>query len=147
MAEVSTSIKERFCWVKAVLQAPSCDVVSDPSKPWTLPCAEGGPNETMRPPPVPALLVDATGLGPSIRGSGTPPPDQARAPKFPASAEGDFWRMASFLPGEVVPDSGPIVTLVFMPIIGSRDDVKTWRRQNPAWFADAVAVTLLSYEF
>lgn len=81
-------------------------------------------------------------------GSGTPPPDQARAPKFPASADGnDFWRMASFLPGAVVPDGGPVVTLVFMPIIGSRDDVKTWRKLNSTWFKDAVAVTLLSYEF
>lgn len=151
MAEDEESSRERFCWVKAVMQAPPCDTFQDRAMPWTLPCVNGVSG--MPPPPAPATVVDASGL--VVWGSGTPPPDQNMTPKMPANvkaqssqaATDDFWRIASFAPGAEIPDAAPVVTLAFMPIVGSRADVRQWRLLNPEWFRDAVAVTLLSYEW
>jgi hypothetical protein len=150
MADNERAERERFCWVKAVLQPPPCDAVQDPGVPWTLACADGS---SMPPPPSPAKLVDARGI--KLSGSGTPPPDQTMMPKIPASANAqssqggtdDFWRVASFAPGAEVPDSAPVMTLAFLPMVGSHAEVREWRRKHPEWFADAVAVSLLSYEW
>lgn len=151
MAEVEDPKKERFCWVKAVMQAAPCDAAVTQSAPWTLPCAVA--KVGMPPPPSPAKAVDARGL--VVLGSGTPPPDQNMIPKIAVGANAqssqaatdDFWRMASFAPGAELPDGSPVVTLAFMPILGSRADVRAWRLLNPEWFKDAVAVSLLCYEW
>lgn len=150
MSQIADLIKTRFCWVKAVMQSPVC--VEDAQAPWTLPCVEAG----MPPPPAPHGVVDARGVAATAgstaavvgtRGSGTPPPTTESTPSIQASVGGkDFWQMSSFSPGATTSAGAPVVTLCFMPIDGSAADVRAWRRKNPDWFKDAVALTLLSYE-
>lgn len=149
---------EKFCWVKAVMQPPSCDTLStasmnECSKPWTLDC-HCGPAE-MPPPPSPHKGIDASKLDPiGVRGGGTPPPSNDSIPKTPAdqaafnlAAGGSYWQVSSFAPGAGVPPSGPTVSIVFLPIQGTRLQAMAWRLKNPEWFRDAVAVTLLNHTY
>lgn len=168
---------EKYCWVKAVMQASPCDALPDKgacAPPWTLDCACGP--DVMPPPPSPSGAADASGIKPcpaKERGGGTPPPSGRSIPRTPAESadqqaaaageagdtndcdeedgtpgadvEKDYWQVASFAPGAELMPASPVVSLVFMPVRGTRGQVMSWRLLNPAWFRDAVAVTLLNY--
>lgn len=165
MPEEIVTSTARFCWVKAVMQAPPCDDGADASAcelPWTLECTKAP--ASMPPPPSPHLAADASGLPESrpyvddialkFMTGGTPPPSGNAIPQIPVNQEnslaatehspGGYWQIASFAPGREL-ERGPIVSLVFMPLKGSREQAMHWRLRNGGWFRDAVAVTLLNY--
>lgn len=165
MPEEEETSTAKFCWVKAVMQAPPCDDGAGSSAceaPWTQECTKVP--GAMPPPPSPNAAADASGL-PKTRpyvddmtlkflGGGTPPPPDSAIPQIPVNQEnslvvtghatGGYWQIASFAPGREL-DRGPVVSLVFMPVKGSREQAMHWRIRNGGWFRDAVAVTLLNY--
>lgn len=161
MPEAAEGSTERFCWVKAVMQAPPCHATDEESleackSPQTLQCVnEPG---SMPPPPSPALAADASHLPnniPLILGGGTPPPSGQSIPKTLMEqgaaqgaamvASGGYWQVAAFSPGAAMDWDAPIVSMVFMPVRGTRYQAMAWRLLNPEWFRDAVAVTLLNH--
>lgn len=83
------------------------------------------------------------------KGGNTNPPSRLHFRPMPeANSKGDtrHWCAVSYAPGADITAEEPVLALAFQPVAGDRCAAVTWRLENPEWFSDAFAVSLLSQE-
>ena len=166
MSETNT---DAFCWVKAVLRVPPSAPSPDETHPIDHPLlralnlrAQGLVLADLSAPPAPtcALLADFESTLDFLGGK-VPPPNANEIPKSPPPSGGGttvtsvastsalpipgYWQQVSYAPGVDYAPGQPVVTLVFQPVAGPRDEAELWRNANPSWFRDAFAATLLNH--
>ncbi len=136
-----TTPTHHFCWVKTVLVKPTdtTETIRATRLQEVLQLTAIKP-----PPPAPGQQMRFTG------GDTNPPPTGSNLMALPEAgspASGAKWTTASFGPGADISATAPVTALAFQPVAGDRAAVVQWRSDNPVWFSDAIAVSLLEHVF
>lgn len=143
-----TTPTTHLCWVKAVL-LDTTDTTED-IRAQRLHDALRMPG-IKAPPPPPDRRPVPHECGISTKGGNTNPPPSGNnlmaMPEVGGAPSGARWTAVSYAPGADIPAEAPVLTLAFQPIAGDRCAAAQWRLDNPGWFRDAVAVSLLGHEF
>lgn len=142
-----TTATTHLCWVKAV-PLDTTDTTED--------IRAQRLREALRMPGIKAPPAPADSRQPphecgiTVRGGNTNPPPAGNnvmaMPEVGQPPSGVRWTAVSYAPGADIPAEAPVLTLAFQPVAGDRCAAAQWRLDNPDWFRDAVAVSLLGHQ-